>query len=158
MPDRSKSSSPRGHRKIELARGAWGLAGLVVPRRVLASAGGDPDDQTSRVVMRVLGVRQVGQAVLSGVSPSPAVLALGVWVDSVHALTALGLAVFRRPYAAPALVDAAIASAWAAFGVDDLRSGGRHDDEQLRSRLARDVLGLVPGGAALRQAAGPAQR
>lgn len=158
MPERSKSSSPRGNRKIELARGAWGIAGLAAPRTVLSLAGGDPDDQRSRVVLRILGARQLAQATLSGLSPAPSVLALGIWVDGVHALTAVGLAAVRRSYAVPALVDAAVAAGWAVFGVDDLRSGGRHEKEQLRSRLARDVLGIVPGGAALRRAAGSPDR
>lgn len=49
-------------------------------------------DNKSVLIARILGVRQLAQAVLSGVRPSPEVLAMGVWVDGVHAMTALGLA------------------------------------------------------------------
>jgi hypothetical protein len=113
------------HRRIEVLRGVWGLAGLAAPRRLLAVAGGDPDDQPSRAVMRILGARQLAQAGLSGLSPTPAVLAMGVWVDAAHAVSALGFAALRPAYARPALVDSAIAVGWAAFGYDDLRGGGR---------------------------------
>ena len=50
-------------------------------------------DTKSRIIARILGARHLTQAALSGYRPSPEVLAMGVWVDTVHALTALGLAV-----------------------------------------------------------------
>lgn len=145
------------HRKIEIVRAVWGIAGMSAPGRVLSTVGGDPDDRPSRVVMRILGARQLSQAALSGLSPTPAVLAMGVWVDAVHALSALGLAVGRPAYARPAFADAAIASVWAGFGYEDLRSGGRSEGEELRSRLGRAVLSVVPGGNPLLRRANAAR-
>lgn len=146
------------HRKIEVLRGLWGLAGIGTPRQLLAATGGDPDDKLSRVVMRILGARQLTQAALSGVSPTPAVLAMGVWVDAVHALSALGLAAARPAYARPAVVDAGVAALWASFGYDDLRRGGRSDGEEQRSKAASLVLSIVPAGGLLLRRVNAARR
>jgi hypothetical protein len=141
------------HRKVEIVRGMWGLAALLRPRTVLHALQGDPNDRASQVTMRVLGARQLSQAVLSGVSPTAPVLAVGVWVDAVHALTAAGLAALRPKYAAPALADAAIAGTWAGVGRHDLLTGEHAHGEEVRSQLACAVLGVVPGGRPLLDAA-----
>ncbi|MBE7190534.1 hypothetical protein, partial [Jatrophihabitans endophyticus] len=103
------------------------------------------------VVGRILGVRHLVQATLSGVRPTSEVLAMGAWVDAVHALTALGLAGTDRARARAALTDAAFASAWAAAGYRDLTSThfARTARQRRRDRLARAVLRHVPGGPAL---------
>jgi hypothetical protein len=134
------------HRKIELARGVWGIAAAAAPQAVLRRTGGDPRDHRSIVVMRVLGVRQAAQAVLSGVAPTGPVLALGIWVDVAHAVSGIGLSLVRHRYARPALTDAVIAAGWASVGFHDLKNGRRSDDEERRTELARDVLSIVPGG------------
>jgi hypothetical protein len=136
-------------RQIELGRAAWGTALTVAPQHMLRRTGGDPSDPTAVLVMRTLGARQATQAVLSGLSPTSSVLALGVWVDTAHALSAVGFAAMRRRYARPALTDALVAAAWAAAGLRDLRAGNRGEDDGLRSRLSRRVLGVVPGGRLL---------
>ncbi|MFY0408575.1 hypothetical protein [Solicola sp. PLA-1-18] len=41
-------------------------------------------------VARLLGARHLAQACLSGTRPTPEVIAMGVQVNAVHALTALG--------------------------------------------------------------------
>ncbi len=100
----------------------------------------------SRDVTRILGVRQLMQAALSGGAPSATVLAVGVWVDSVHALTALALAATDSGRRRVSLVDAVIAAGWGAFGLHDLRRGTRpavRDDWQ--DRLASRVLPWLPG-------------
>ena len=76
------------HRKIEIGRGVWGVASLAAPRRVLDLTGGDPEDKPSRVVMRVLGARQVAQAVLSGVSPDIVVVSLPLYTTTDRSTTA----------------------------------------------------------------------
>ena len=78
-------------RKIELLRGGWGAAMLVAPRQVMQAMDVRVDAK-SMVIGRILGARHLTQAALSGFRPSPEVLAMGVWVDTVHALTALALA------------------------------------------------------------------
>jgi hypothetical protein len=77
------------------------------------------------------------------------VLALGVWVDVVHAATAVGLAATDHRYAKPALADAAIAAGWAGAGLHDLKGRQNSDGEQWRSRLALRLLHVLPGGSAL---------
>lgn len=138
-------------RPIEISRAVWGLALLGRPDQVLTRVHGLQIDRPSVVIARILGVRHVTQAVLSGVEPSPTVLAMGVWVDGTHALTALGLAAVDRSRVRAGLVDAAIALTWAVVGWRDL---GRPDrsaphEERRRDRLARAVLGVVPGGPPL---------
>jgi hypothetical protein len=137
------------HRKIEIARGLWGAALFTAPGLVLDVTGGDPGDRASRLVMRILGARQVTQAVLSGIGPTGPVLALGVWVDVAHAATSVGLALTDRRYTRPAAVDATIASGWALAGLHTLNNQSPQAGEPCRSQLARTVLGVLPGGAHL---------
>ncbi|WP_460866229.1 hypothetical protein [Rhodococcus aerolatus] len=148
------------HRRLELVRGTWGAACLLAPRAVLRSWGAHRDT-TSVVVTRVLGVRHLTQAALSGSAPTPRTLAMGTWVDAVHSLTALALAV-RDPHRARAGVgDAAVAALWAAAGLRDLRRSepGPEVPASRRDRAAQAVLPRVPGGAPLlRLATGSAQR
>lgn len=137
-------------RAIELIRAAWGAALLVAPAAVLHRLRGVRVDRGALVITRILGARHLVQALLSGVDPGPEVLAAGVWVDSAHAATALGLAVADRRRARGGLIDAAVAASWAALGRRYLREG-RVRTEALgrRDRLARAVLGALPGGAGL---------
>lgn len=140
-------------RTIELVRGGWGLLLLVDPATALGDVAGVRPDRISTAVARVLGARQLTQAVLSGVNPSPEVLAIGVWVDVAHAATAAGLAAFDRSRARGGLTDAAIAGGWAAFGHHDLLTGHRlrrrHPHPRWRDRAARVVLAHLPGGPGL---------
>jgi hypothetical protein len=137
------------YRKIEIARGLWGAAAFTAPGLVLSRSGGDPADRASRLVMRILGARQVTQAVLSGTAPTGPVLALGVWVDVAHASTSLGLAVADRRYTKPAAADATIAAGWALAGLHDLSNHRQQPGEQRRTRLALTVLRVLPGGGHL---------
>jgi hypothetical protein len=134
------------YRRIEIARGLWGAAGLAAPGLVLSGTGGDPGDRASRLVMRILGARHATQALLSGIDPTGPVLALGIWVDAAHAMTSFGLAITDRRYTRPAAVDATIATGWALAGLHNLNSHGPQTGEQCRSQLARSVLRVLPGG------------
>ncbi len=140
-------------RSIEVLRGAWGVALLTVPARVLGAIHGVRIDTKSRTVARILGARHLTQAALSGYRPSPEVLAMGVWVDTVHALTALGLAVSDHRRIRAGLADTAIAALWATAGYQDLdiarATSSRH--QLFRDQLAVIVLARVPGGRFLRQ-------
>lgn len=138
-------------RRIELVRGGWGAAMLLAPGQVLEHVHHLRIDRPSLVVARVLGARQLAQAVLSGVDPSPEVLAMGVWVDCAHAATAVGLACADRSRARGGLTDAAVAGLWALLGYRDLSTTGATPSSHQRRRdeLARAVLGLVPGGRRL---------
>lgn len=138
-------------RLIELARAGWGGVLLLAPRMVLETIQHGNVDRKSVLVARILGLRHLTQAALSGVGPSPQVLAMGVWVDTAHSAIAVALAAVKRTRARAALTDAAVAGLWAAAGDRDLRTGRAtppaHD--RLRDALARRVLALVPGGEAL---------
>lgn len=137
-------------RRLEVVRGAWGLAMLIAPERAM-SAVGTGGDRTMVVVGRILGARHLTQAVLSGVRPSPETLAMGVWVDAVHALSALALAAVSPSRTAAGLADAVAATGWAVAGYHDLVTPRSVVPGHTRRRdaLARRVLGLVPGGAPL---------
>lgn len=143
--------SPR-YRSVEILRAAWGTALVVAPDRVLAATRSGPADSASRGVARLLGARHLVQALLSGLRPDPDVLALGVWVDAVHALTASLLAVGDRRRARAGWTDAAIAAGWAVAGCGDLRLGRipPREHQRLRDGLAALVLRHVPGGRLVR--------
>lgn len=142
------SSRSRG---IEMVRAGWGVALLIAPRLVMENVHHVQVDTKSVVVARILGARQLTQATLSGFRPSPEVLAMGVWVDAVHALTALGLAVVDRSRARAGLTDTTVAALWAGAGYHDLRSATATPPsfQRRRDQLARVVLGLAPGGRRL---------
>ncbi len=148
MADGRQRSTLRG---IEITRGLWGLALLTRPELVLATVYRVPLDRPSLVVARVLGARHLVQALLSGVHPSPEVLAMGVWVDGAHAASAIGLAVIDHDRASAALVDTVAATGWSASGWHDLRNAAAtppgHD--RRRDAMARAVLSRVPGGRRL---------
>ena len=133
-------------RPLEVVRAAWGAACVLVPRRV-AGLAGDAPDRRAVVVTRVLGARHLVQAAFTLRAPGPAVLAAGAWVDTVHAATAVVLAVVDRRRARSALVDAAVATAWAVLSRRDVArteivlAGG---EPVWTERLARAVLPLLP--------------
>ena len=143
---RSHSSRP-----IELLRATWGTALLLAPEQVLSWGHHLRVDSTSLTVARILGARHLAQAALSGIRPSPEVLAMGIWVDAAHAATALGLAATDRHRVRAGLIDTAVATVWALTGYRALRTTDAtppgHDRH--RDALARAVLHLLPAGAFL---------
>jgi len=141
---------PSASRRIEAVRALWGAALLISPRIVLENIHGVRADARSITVARVLGARHVAQAALSGARPTPAILALGAWVDTAHAATALALAAADRPRARAALTDAALAGTWAIAGLRDARQRREPagTDQPLRDRLATAALQHLPGGRA----------
>ena len=120
---------------------------LLAPRQVMEAIDVRVDSK-SVVIGRILGARHLTQAVLSGVRPSPEVLAMGVWVDAVHSLTALGLAAADRDRARAGLIDTAVAGVWAGSGYRDLVGAPATPlaHQRRRDRLARMVLKVAPGG------------
>lgn len=135
-------------RRIEVGRAAWGLALLLAPRLVLERVHRVQVDSRSLAVARVLGARQLAQAALSGIRPTPEILAVGVWVDTAHAITGGGLAVMDRSRARAAVTDMAVAGAWAILGYRDLVSDRLILDgqEHGRDRRARRLLSHLPLG------------
>lgn len=138
-------------RKLEIVRGAWGLALLIAPRTVLERLHRVRADTTAVRVARILGVRHLFQATVSGLNPTPAVLALGAWVDVTHASTALGLAAADSSRRRAALTDALIAGAGGAFGIRDLGHPERTAEAGgWREELAGAVLDQLPLARPLR--------
>jgi len=142
-PGRPAARAPR---LVELARAGWGAGLLIAPDRVSALVRGVTPDGRARAVIRVLGARQLLQGVLSAVSPTPSVLAVGVWVDGLHALTGLLFAAVDRRRARPVLLDASLAAALAAVGrrLDAQRQPSARAGQL--ERFARVLLPLLPGG------------
>jgi hypothetical protein len=137
-------------RPIELMRAAWGAVLLVAPDVVLRLVHAVRIDRRALVVGRILGARQLIQASLSGINPSPEMLAAGAWVDAVHSMTAFGLAVVDRHRARVGVADGIVAGLWAALGLHHLYTGkAQSTTERGRDRLARVVVGALPGGREL---------
>lgn len=147
-------------RPIELGRAGWGAALMIAPRLVLENVHHLRVDTKSVVITRALGARQLAQAALSGIRPSPEVLAMGVWVDTVHALTAVALVLADRSRARAGVVDAAVACLWAVFGYRDLGAGHppAPAHQRRRDQLARTVLSMAPGGSPLMRLIDAARR
>ncbi len=142
-PGRPAARAPR---LVELARAGWGAGLLIAPDRVSALVRGVTPDGRARAVIRVLGARQLLQGVLSAASSTPAVLAVGVWVDGLHALTGLLFAAVDRRRARPVLLDAGLAATLAAVGwrLDAQRRPSARAGQL--ERFARVLLPLLPGG------------
>jgi hypothetical protein len=69
------------------------------------------------MVIRVLGSRQVGQALVTYVAPEARVTVAGAVVDGIHALSMLGLAARSTRWRRPALVEAAAATGLSVLGI-----------------------------------------
>jgi hypothetical protein len=132
---------------LAVARAAWAVACLLTPRQVGRLLNVDPADTRALAVLRVLGGRDLAQSVLAGTSSAPAVRAVGVWVDRVHALSLVPLAVGSRRYRRAASVDLVLAATWATAGSRGLRDGASGGG--LRERVADAVLPLLPGAPAI---------
>jgi hypothetical protein len=106
----------------------WGTALVAAPRpllRGLARADA-PAERVAVAVLRVLGVRHVGQAVVEMLGPQPVVRYLGAAVDGLHALTAVGLAVVDPRWRRGALTDTAITAFFAATNAVSASRTGSH--------------------------------
>lgn len=137
-------------RGLELMRAGWGAALLAAPAEVLTHIHGVQVDRKALVITRILGARHLVQASFSGINPSPEVLAAGIWVDTVHSMTAFGLAAVDRRRARGGVVDGVVAASWAALALRHLHTGNaRTTDVRGRDRLARAVVGALPGGRRL---------
>lgn len=119
-------------RAVQVVRGGWGLLQLASPGLVADRILRLPLDHRAETVARVLAARQVLQAGLLLRTPTPAALGVGAAVDGLHAASMVGLAVLdgrRRP---AALLDAAIASAFAVAGVLAARDARRPENRTAR--------------------------
>jgi len=103
-------------RVLRLARLAYGTALLASPARIVRAYGGDPDDDATTLVARILGARHVLQAVVTGSHPGPIRRYGGAVVDALHALSMFTLATMDSDHARPALFDGSLAAAFCIVG------------------------------------------
>jgi hypothetical protein len=137
-------------RGFELIRAGWGAVLLAAPARVLDHIHGVEVDRKALVVTRILGARHLVQASFSGINPSPEVLAAGIWVDAMHSMTAFGLAALDRRRVRGGVIDGLVAGLWGGLAVRHLygphTGNARTGSLRGRDRLARTVIGALPGG------------
>jgi hypothetical protein len=114
-------------------RAGLGAAQVLFPGLASRLLAVRPLDRGSRGVIRVLGIRQLSQALVTGTQPSAAVLLVGAEVDAAHAASMITLALCSRRWRRAALVDAMIASLFALAGAAAARSGGRPAAQTRRS-------------------------
>jgi hypothetical protein len=106
-------------RGVVVARAVWGAGCLAAPAAVGRVLGLAPGDRRALLLLRVLGARDLGQAVLAGTDPPPALLRLGAGVDALHAASMVALAAVSRDHRRPALISAALAAVWTAASLRD---------------------------------------
>ena len=140
---------------LYLVRGGYGALQLSSPTVVSGRLLRRRLDGRGQGVARVLGARQLAQALASGPLPSYPVLAVGVEVDLLHAASMLALALAGRRQR-PALTDALIAGAFALAGALAAREAAHEPPPQpgnavqeLRQKWAdRVATACVPGYSA----------
>jgi hypothetical protein len=96
-----------------VARAVWGAGCLAAPAVVGRAMGLDSGDRRARLLLRVLGARDLGQALLAATAPPPALLRLGAGVDALHAASMVALAAVSPDHRRPALTSATLATIWA---------------------------------------------
>ena len=110
-------------RGVLVVRAVWGAGCVAAPATVGRLLGLAPGDRRARLLLRVLGARDLGQAVLAATAPPPALLRLGAGVDALHAASMVALAAVSPDYRRPAVTSSAMATAWTAASVRDSRRG-----------------------------------
>jgi hypothetical protein len=94
----------------------YGIALLVWPNLVGRPFSGGPLDRPSRAFARVLGARQILEALVLRRHRRRNWVLGGAAVDGLHAVTMLGLAARDRRHRRLALANAAVAAAFTAEG------------------------------------------
>lgn len=118
-PDR-----PRSLRLLTAVRALWGTVLLGAPVAVLRDLPHERIDRPARMVARVLGVRHLTEAAVTGRRNSSTLIRAGAIVDAIHAATFAALAALRPDRRKLALTNVATASALAAAGVIESRRYG----------------------------------
>jgi hypothetical protein len=99
---------------VSRGRACWGLALLSAPDRLATSLGVDGPAPRVRLVIRVLGGREIVQALLIALRPGPRMLFSAMAVDATHSASMVVLAArdpaFRRLAGTSALVSGSLAA------------------------------------------------
>ncbi len=98
-----------------MVRGAWGALELAWPR-ILTRLSARPLEAHEVPIARVLGARQLTQALVSARFPTLTVVGLGIGVDALHSLSMLGAGLVLPKYRRRALTSTAGAAAFGLAG------------------------------------------
>ncbi len=110
------AGAPVGAR-LNLIRAGYGAMLTAAPAAVARAYTGRAPRRSEVRLARVLGVRQLVQALVSAGRPGGCAFRLGALVDAGHALSALAAARLSPPLRRAALIDTALAAAFAAGGI-----------------------------------------
>jgi hypothetical protein len=111
-----------GRNALSAVRAGYGAAQLLFPELVTGRLAGRGLDTAERFTARVLGARQLVQAVVSGNPPGRRALLAGAGVDILHAASMVALAVAEPRRRRLAGAETATALCFAAAGL--LAAGG----------------------------------
>ena len=111
----------RGSSALVLAEGCWGALLLIAPGRLLGALAGGRIDARVSAIARVLGAREVVQALATGRRPTRRRLHAGALVDGAHAASMVALAASGVGPRRLTLTSAATATAFAAAGIAESR-------------------------------------
>ena len=104
-----------------IVRASYGGALLCVPGPMITAVTGAPASGRVRAVARVLGARQLAQAVVCGLAPRRGLIQAGAAADGLHAASMLALAGTEPTLRRALLADTAIAAAFASVATTSLR-------------------------------------
>lgn len=99
---------------VELVRGAYGACQLIAPRLLAGRVLRANMTPTVVTIIRILGARHLVQAAITLPDRTRWLRPLGGFVDLLHALSMLGVAIVAGAHRRAALCDAAVATAFAA--------------------------------------------
>ena len=106
-----------------LVRAAYGAALICSPGTLIQLCTHARPGRQACAVGRVLGARQLAQALISGATPTRRLIAAGVTVDLAHSASMLALAAKDGELRPALLAESAIAGAFAAAGCGVLHDG-----------------------------------
>lgn len=120
-------------------RTGYGTILFVWPRVATRLVASERVSLAGRTVVRVLGLREAGQALVCAPRPTADVLRLGAGVDVLHAATMLALATRGTKWRRPALISMAVAASFAAIALSEAGSVPRNTAGSLRTVGNTDV-------------------
>lgn len=104
-------------------RAGQGLILLAAPEAAVRGLVSCPVTPGAQAVLRVLGTRQLAQALVYVAEPARSVRMLGSVTDLMHFASMLALACADRRWRRAALVDALVAAGYAYVGFSRVRNG-----------------------------------
>jgi hypothetical protein len=122
-----KNDPHQDARRLSAARATLGAAYLLSPALGRLARRGADGSAAAPKVLKILGVRHLGQALITTAWPHPAVIKAGSGADAAHAASMVILGLLSRPWRKAAFTDALIAGSLAAAGLACARQAGRDE-------------------------------